>query len=391
MNKVFLDHASTTPVDQSVFNEMKKYFLEEFANPSSIHQGGQNASRAIKIARNKIKEFISADNEQEIIFCSSGTEADNLAVKGVAMALKDKGNHIITSKIEHPAVLESCKFLEKNFDFDISYLDVNENGFIDLAELENSINSDTILISIMMANNEIGTIEPISEIGDIAKKHNVYFHSDAVQAAGKIEIDVNELNVDLLSLSAHKINGPKGIGVLYVKSGTKLTPQMSGGSQENHRRSSTENVPAIVGMGKAIELTQKNLKESKSKLKYLRDKLISGIEKNIDEVKLNGPRHKKRLINNVNFEFKHIDGEAILLNLDLNGIAASSGSACASGAIEPSHVLLATGLKKELAKSSIRFTLGYDTTEEDIDYVIDILPEIIQKLRDMSPELSERF
>ena len=385
MNKIYLDHAATTPVTKDVLTEMKEYFTKEYGNPSSLHQGGQKAARAIKEAREKVSNLIGAEDEQEIIFCSSGTEADNLAIKGVAMALQDKGNHIITSKIEHHAVLNSCKFLEKHYGFDITYLDVNEKGFVDVNEVEEAINSDTILISIMMANNEIGTIEPIKKIGEVAQKHNVYFHTDAVQAAGQMKIDVNDLNVNLLSLSAHKFNGPKGVGALYIQNGIKLIPQISGGAQENHRRASTENVPAIVGMGKAAELAKNNLENKQKKLKKLRNKLISGIEKNIDEVILNGPRGDRRLANNVNFSFRYVEGESILLNLDMNGIAASSGSACASGSLDPSHVLQAIGLSDEIAHGSIRLTLGLNNNKKDVEYIIEILPGIIQKLRNMSP------
>ena len=386
MNNIYMDHAATTPVFPEVVKEMKKYFTKEYGNPSSIHQGGQNAARAVKTSRKKIANFINAEDEQEIIFCSSGTEADNLAIKGIALALKNKGNHIITSKIEHPAVLNSCKYLEKHFDFDITYLDVDSNGFVNPDDVKEAINSDTILISIMMVNNEIGTIEPIKEIGEIAEKNNVYFHTDAVQAAGHLSIDIKELKTNLLTLSAHKFNGPKGVGALYVQKGIKLISQISGGPQENHKRASTENVPGIVGMGKAAELTQNRMKKNNQKLQRLRDNLISGIEKNIDNVFLNGPRKNKRVSNNINFSFKNISGESILINLDMNGVAAASGSACASGSIEPSHVLKAIGLSSDLAESSLRLTLGKNNTEEDINYLIELLPGIIQKMRNMSPK-----
>lgn len=391
MNKIYMDHAATTPVYPEVLEEMKKYFTEEYGNPSSIHKGGQNAVRAIKKSRKKIADFINAENELEIIFCSSGTEADNLAIKGVALALKDKGKHIITSKIEHSAVLRSCEYLEKHHDFNVTYLDVDHNGFVNPKDVKEAINSDTILISIMMVNNEIGTIEPIKKIGEIAEKNNVYFHTDAIQAAGHLELDVNDLKVNLLSLSAHKFNGPKGIGALYIQEGIKLISQMSGGSQENHRRASTENVPAIVGMGKAAEITHKRMKKNNKKLQKLRDKLISGIEKNIDNVFLNGPRKNKRINNNVNFSFKDISGESILINLDMNGVAAASGSACASGTLEPSHVLKAIGLPSELTESSLRLSLGENNSIEDINYIIELLPGVIQKLRSMSPKYNGVF
>ncbi|MGM0438624.1 MAG: cysteine desulfurase family protein [Bacillota bacterium] len=391
MNNIYMDHSATTPVFPEVLAEMDKYFTKEYGNPSSIHQGGQKAARAVKNSRQKLANFINAEDEHEIVFCGSGTEADNLAIKGVALALQNKGSHIITSKIEHPAVLRSCEYLEKHYNFDVTYLDVDLNGFVNPEDVEEAINSDTILISIMMVNNEIGTIEPVKEIGEIAEKNNVYFHTDAIQAPGHLEIDVEELKVNLLSLSAHKFNGPKGVGALYVQKGSKLISQMSGGPQENHRRASTENVPAIVGMGKAIELTQNRLKEENIRLKKLRDSLISGIEKNIDNVYLNGPRKNKRVNNNVNFSFKNVSGESILINLDMSGVAAASGSACASGTIEPSHVLKAIGLSSDLAENSLRLTLGFNNDQKDINYLIELLPGVIQKLRNMSPKYNDKF
>ncbi|HKL76161.1 MAG TPA: cysteine desulfurase family protein [Halanaerobiales bacterium] len=391
MNKIYMDHAATTPVYPEVLEEMNQYFTEEYGNPSSIHQGGQNAVRAIKKSRKKVADFINADNELEITFCGSGTEADNLAIKGVALALKEKGKHIITSKIEHSAVLNSCKYLEKYHDFNITYLDVDHNGFVNPKDVKEAINSDTILISIMMVNNEIGTIEPIKEIGEIAEKNNVFFHSDAVQAPGHLEIDVNKLKVNLLSLSAHKFNGPKGVGALYHQKGIKLISQISGGPQENHKRASTENVPAIVGMGKAAEITKKRMNKNNNKLEKLRDTLISGIEKNIDKVFLNGPRKNKRINNNINFSFKDISGESLLINLDMNGVAAASGSACASGTLEVSHVLKAIDLSPDLAEGSLRLTLGENNSIEDINYIIKLLPGIIQKLRNMSPKYNGKI
>lgn len=385
MNKIYMDHAATTPVSSKVLDAMKPYFTVEYGNPSSPYQAGQEAMNAINKSREKVANLIGADDEHEIIFTGGGTEADNLAIKGVAMALQNKGNHIITTKIEHHAVLHSCEFLERHLGFDVTYLDVDENGFVDPEDVEDAISSDTILITIMMANNEIGTVEPIEKIGEIAKKNDVYFHTDAVQAVGQLSIDVKKLKVDLLSISAHKFKGPKGVGALYIKKGTKLIPQMSGGAQENRRRASTENVPGIIGMGRAAELAVQNIDKKQKRLIELRDMLISGIEKNIDEVILNGPRGEKRLPNNVNFSFRYIEGESILLNLDMNGIAASSGSACTSGSLEASHVLLAIGLSDEIAHGSLRLTLGSKNTEEDVEYIIEILPGIIQKLRDMSP------
>ena len=386
MNNIYMDHAATTPAFPEVLKVMEEYFTEKYGNPSSIHEGGQNAARAIKNSRKKIADFINAEDDQEIVFCSSGTEADNLAIKGVALALKDKGKHIITSKIEHPAVLKSCEYLENHHDFTVTYLDVDKNGFINPKDVKEAINSDTILISIMMVNNEIGTVEPIKEIGKIAERNNVYFHTDAVQAAGHLNIDVSDLKVNLLTLSGHKFNGPKGIGALYVQNGVKLISQISGGPHENHRRASTENVPAIVGMGKAAEITQKKMKKRNKNLKKLRDKLISGIEKNIDNVYLNGPRKENRINNNVNFSFKYVSGESLLINLDMNGVAAASGSACASGTIESSHVLKAIGLSSDLAESSLRLTLGENNGIEDINFLIELLPGVIQKMRNMSPK-----
>jgi cysteine desulfurase len=360
--KIYMDHAATTPVKPEVVSAMEPYFTEYFGNPSSIHYAGQKAARAINEVRENVAELIGADIDREIIFTSGGTEANNLAIKGIAMALKDKGKHIITSKVEHHAVLETCEFLEDDLGFDVTYLPVDANGMVDPLEIKNAITDGTILISIMMANNEIGTIEPIKRIGEIAQKNNVYFHTDGVQAVGHIPVDVNKLNVDLLSLSAHKFNGPKGVGALYVRKGVKLTPQMSGGAQERNRRASTENVSGIVGLGKAAELAGKRMSEERNRLTELRDKLISGIEDNIDEIVLNGPRGEERLPNNVSFCFRHIEGESILLNLDMNGIAASSGSACTSGSLDPSHVLLSLGLSHEIAHGSLRLSLGINNT-----------------------------
>ncbi len=385
MNKIYFDHAATTPVHPEVLSVMKPYFTELYGNPSSVHSTGQEAARAVNKAREKVAELIGANDEREIIFTSGGTEADNLAIKGVAMALKDRGKHIITSSIEHHAVLHTCEFLEKHYDYEVTYLPVDEEGIVNPDDVKKAIKDDTILITIMMANNEIGTIEPVKEIGALAQKHNVYFHTDAVQAAGHIPVDVDKLNVHLLSLSAHKFNGPKGVGALYVRNGVKLIPQMSGGAQERKRRASTENVSGIIGMGKAAELAGEQLQEDKQHLTQLRDKLIREIEANISEVILNGSRGKQRLPGNVNFCFRYIEGESILLNLDMNGVAASSGSACTSGSLEPSHVLLALGLAPEVAHGSLRLSLGYGNTEEEVNYLLEILPGIIQKLRDMSP------
>ncbi len=383
--RYYFDHAATTPLDPEVLQTMKPFFRDKFGNPSSIYQEGQQAERALTEAREKVQHMINAADSREIIFTGSGTEADNLAIKGAAMARKDRGNHIITSKTEHHAVLHTCEFLEKHLDFEVTYLPVDEKGFIDLQELEEAIRSDTILITIMTANNEIGTIQPISRIAEIAEEHDIYFHTDAVQAAGQLEIDVQQSGVDLLSISAHKINGPKGVGALYVKKGTRLLPQMQGGAQERKRRASTENVPGIVGFGEAAELAVKRLTEKRQKLIKFRDKIIDTVLDEISEVRLNGPRGDQRLPNNVSFCFRYIEGESILLNLDMLGIAASSGSACTSGSLDPSHVMLSLGLSHEVAHGSLRISMGYSTTEEEVDYLLEHLPSVIQKLRDMSP------
>lgn len=382
MKRIYLDYAATTPTDPRVVSEMQPYFSEIFGNPSSLHHFGQEAKGAVEIAREKIASLINAKPE-EIVFTSGGTESDNFAIKGVAFANEKNGNHIITSTIEHHAVIEPCKFLEKR-GFLITYVPVDEFGLVNPIDVKNAITDKTILISIMHANNEIGTIEPIEEIGKIAKNKGIYFHADAVQSAGAISIDVNNLNVDLLSMSAHKLYGPKGVGALYVRRGTKMVPFMHGGSQEKNRRGSTENVPGIIGFGKACEIAINEMGEYAKKISHLRDKLISGLMNKISDCVLNGDPIK-RLPNNVNVCLKYIEGESMLLNLDMEGIAASTGSACSSAMLEPSHVLLAIGKPHELAHGSIRFTLGHQTTEKDVDYVLEVFPRIVEKLRKMSP------
>ncbi len=385
MNRIYFDHAATTPVAGEVLAEMEPYFNKKYGNPSSIYKEGQEAARAIEESREKVAKIIGAEDEREIIFTGGGTEADNLAIKGIALALRDRGKHIITSSIEHHAVLHTCQNLEKYNNFDVTYLPVDKNGFINPEDVKNAIRDDTILISIMMANNEIGTIEPVEEIGLIARKNEIYFHTDAVQAVGKIPVDVNKLNIDLLSLSAHKINGPKGVGALYIRKGIKLIPQISGGAQERKWRAGTENVAGIVGLGKAAELAAENREEKSNYIKKLRDKIIKGIRENIDDVILNGPEGDKRLPGNVNVCFNYIEGESILLNLDMNDISASSGSACTSSSLEASHVLLALGIPHEVAHGSLRVSLGANNNEEEVDRFLEILPGIIQKLRKMSP------
>ncbi|MBZ2173705.1 cysteine desulfurase NifS [Schnuerera sp. xch1] len=377
-----MDNSATTPVKQEVLDEMLPYFNIKYGNPSSIYSLGSQSKNAVEISREKIAKVLNAKTK-EIFFTAGGSESDNWALKGVAFANKDKGNHIITSKIEHHGILHTCEYLKKQ-GFDITYLDVDEYGLIDLDQLKEAITDKTILISIMFANNEIGTIQPIEEVSRIAKEKGVYFHTDAVQAVGHIEIDVNELNIDLLSMSAHKFYGPKGIGALYIRQGVKIDPLISGGAQEGNRRAGTENLPSIVGMAKAIELAYENLNENNARLIKLRDKLIDKILKNIDYVRLNG-HPINRLPGNVNVCFEFIEGESLLLSLDMEGIAASSGSACTSGSLEPSHVLLAIGLPHEIAHGSLRLSLGDFNTEEEVDFVVEKLIEIVARLRAMSP------
>ena len=382
MKRTYLDHAATTPVHPEVVDAMLPYLMECFGNPSSIYSSGQEASEAVEEYRGKIAQLIGASSE-EIVFTSGGTEADNHAIKGVAYAHEPKGNHIITSSIEHDAVLKTCIFLEKH-GFQVTYVPVDEHGLVDPDEIKKAITDKTILISVMLANNEIGTIEPIGEIGKIARDTGIHLHTDAVQAAGHIPINVTELNVDLLSMSAHKLYGPKGVGALYIRKGTKLTSLMHGGGQERNRRASTENVSGIVGFGKAAEIAQREMMEGVERIAGLRDRLIRGLLENIGDVCLNG-HPTKRLPNNVNMSIRYVEGESMVLNLDLEGIAASTGSACSSGNLDPSHVLLAIGLSHELAHGSLRFTLGRETTEADIDRVLEVLPQIVAKLRAMSP------
>ncbi|WP_459837674.1 cysteine desulfurase NifS [Halanaerobaculum tunisiense] len=379
-----MDNAATTKTDPSVLEAMEPYFGKMYGNPSSFHSFGREARNAITEARDSVADLIGADKSKEVIFTSGGTEADNYAIKGVAETLSDTGKHIITSSIEHHAVLHACEYLEEERGFEVTYLPVDEEGLVDPQDVKDAIREDTILITIMLANNEMGTIQPISEIGAIAKQEDVTFHADAVQAVGNIPVDVNDLNVDLLSLSGHKFYGPKGIGALYIRQGTKINKFLHGGAQERNRRATTENVHGIVGIGKAAELAKEELEEKQDKLIALRDKLITGIEERIDYVKLNGHR-TQRLPNNVNFSIQYIEGESILMRLDLEGIAASSGSACTSGSLDPSHVLLAMGLSHEVAHGSLRLSLGKYNTEEEVDEVLETLPKVVADLRAMSP------
>ena len=382
MKRIYLDYAATTPTHPDVVKAMLPYFTEAFGNPSSIYSYGQEAKGAIEEARVKVASLISARGE-EIVFTSGGTEADNFAIKGVAFANERKGNHIITSPIEHHAVTETCSFLKRR-GFRITYLPVDGYGMVDPDDVRKAITDKTILISVMRANNEMGTIEPIAEIARIAKEAGVYFHTDAVQAVGHIPVDVNELGVDLLSMSAHKLYGPKGVGALYIRKGTKLTPFMHGGEQERRRRASTENVPGTVGFGKAAELARQEMSKEAERLTSLRDRLVKGLLGRIDHTHLNG-HPIIRLPNNVNVSVDFVEGESMLLTLDLEGICASTGSACSSSSLEPSHMLLAIGLSHEQAHGSLRFSLGKWTTEEDIERVLDVLPGVVAKLRAMSP------
>ena len=384
MRRIYLDYAATTPTHPEVVKTMLPYFSEVSGNPSSIYSYGQEAKGAIEEARGKVADLIRAQSE-EIVFTSGGTEADNFAIKGVAYANELKGNHIITSSIEHHAVIETCKFLERR-GFRVTYLPVDEYGLVDPDDVRRAITGKTILISVMHANNEIGTIEPIAEIGRIAREAGIYFHTDAVQAVGHIPVNADELGAALLSMSAHKLYGPKGVGALYIRKGTKLIPFMHGGEQERRRRASTENVPGIVGFGKAVELAQQEMSEEAGRLAYLRDQLIKGLLEQIDHTRLNG-HPLNRLPNNVNISVDFVEGESMLLNLDLEGICASTGSACSSSSLEPSHVLLALRLSPEQAHGSLRFSLGKWTTEEEIGRVLEVLPKIVAKLRAMSPLL----
>ncbi len=387
MERIYLDYAATTPTHPKVVKAMLPYFTDAFGNPSSIYSYGQEAKGAIEGARIKVASLISARDE-EIVFTSGGTEADNFALKEVAYANESKGNHVITSSIEHHAVIETCKFLERR-GFKVTYLSVDGDGLVDPDDVRKAITDKTTLISMMHANNEMGTIEPIAEIGKIAKEAGIYFHTDAVQAVGHIPVNVDELGVDLLSMSAHKLYGPKGVGALYIRKGTKLTSFMHGGEQERRRRASTENVPGIVGFGKAAELARQEMGEEAERLTCLRDRLVKGLLERIDHTRLNG-HPIMRLPNNVNVSVDFVEGESMLLNLDLEGICASTGSACSSSSLEPSHMLLAMGLSHEQAHGSLRFSLGKWTTEEEIERVLDVLPSIIAKLRAMSPLLKSQ-
>lgn len=379
---IYLDNAATTRTAPEVVDAMLPYFTENYGNPSSIYGFASANKEVIARQRETIADVLGA-KANEIYFTAGGTESDNWALTATAEAYGAKGKHIITSRIEHHAVLHTCAYLEKR-GYEVTYLDVDENGLVDPRKVEEAIRPDTILISIMAANNEIGTIQPIREIGEIAHAHGVLFHTDAVQAFAQIPINVDECHIDMLSASGHKLNGPKGIGLLYIRKGVKIRSFIHGGAQERKRRAGTENVPGIVGLGKAVELAAATMEERAAKETELRDYAISRIEKEIPYCRLNGDR-VKRLPNNINFSFRFIEGESMLIKLDFKGICASSGSACTSGSLDPSHVLLAIGLPHEIAHGSLRMTLGADTTKEDIDYTVDCLKEIVEEIRSMSP------
>ncbi len=387
MRRVYLDHNATTAVHPEVLAAMMPFFGEHFGNPSSVHWAGREVKKYLDEARERVADLIHA-SPQEVIFTGGGTESDNMAIKGVAFALQDKGRHIITTRVEHHAVLHTCKFLE-NMGFEVTYLPVDGDGLINLEELRRAIRQDTTLITIMFANNETGTIFPVQGIGEVAREKGVVFHTDAVQAVGKLPIDLQQLPVDILSLSGHKLYASKGIGGQYIRKGTKLFSLIHGGGQELNRRAGTENIPAIVGLGKACEIAKRDFPQRVAHLQTLRDRLHQGILSRISEVKLNG-HPTLRLPNTLNMSFFYIEGESLLLNMDLEGIAASSGSACTAGSPEPSHVLLAMGVPPEIAQSAIRFSLGWANTAEDIDYVLEVLPESVNRLRSISPLYQKR-
>lgn len=387
MNRIYLDNAATTPVSKKVLDKMLPYFTEHFGNASSIYETGREARKAVDTARRQAAAAINA-KPQEIYFSAGGSESDNWAIKGAAFARRKKGNHIITTSVEHHAVLHTCQWLEGQ-SFEVSYLPVDEYGRVSARQVEEAITDQTILITIMAANNEIGTLMPIKQIAQVAKAHGILMHTDAVQAMGVVPIDVEEWGVDMLSLSAHKFHGPKGVGLLYIRTGVRIDPLISGGAQERGKRAGTENLPAIVGMGEAMEIAAANCEKNAEKLTRLRDDMIKRLQEAIPDIRLNG-HPTDRLPGNVNISVRYIEGEALLLRLDLAGIAASSGSACTSGSLDPSHVLLAIGLPHEIAHGSLRFSLSEDSTQADVDEVVRVLPAIVKTLRDMSPIFPEK-
>jgi len=382
LKKIYMDHNATTPVHPEVFEEMLPFLKDEWGNPSSIHWAARAPRKAIDDAREKVCAFLNC-SPVEVIFTSCGSESDNLAIKGVALAKKSKGNHIITTRVEHPAVLNTCKYLEKE-GFDVTYLDVDSEGLLSLDRLREAITPKSILITIMYVNNETGVIFPIGDIGKIAKERDITFHTDAVQAAGKLPLDVKSLNCDLLSISGHKLYAPKGVGALYAKRGVRLVPLIHGGHHERNRRGGTENVAGIAGLGRAVEVAARDMEKENERLKKLRDRLHKGLVERVPHVKLNG-HPEKRVANTLNISFEFVEGESLLLNLDMLGVAASSGSACTSGSLEPSHVLLALGLTPEVSHGSVRFSMGKSNTEEDIDYILEKMPPIVERMRSMSP------
>ena len=383
MRQIYLDHNATTPVRKEVLEAMMPYFSDEYGNASSVHSKGQIARKAVEASREVVARAVGTE-PVDIIFTSGGTESDNFAIKGIAIANLAKGRHIITSGIEHLAVLESCEFVEEELGFEVTRLPVDKHGVVDMNKLEDSIRKDTVLISIMFANNETGTIQPIKEIGKIAKKNGIYFHTDAVQALGKEPVDVEGLGVDLCSFSAHKLNGPKGAGALYIRKGVKILPYQTGGHHERRLRAGTLNVPGIVGFAKAVEIAVKDMKKINKHLKKLTDKFLVGLKKELNEIYLNGhPEH--RLSNTLNISFRYIEGESLILNFDMKGIFASTGSACTSGSLEPSHVLTAMGVPPDISQGSIRFSFGYENTEKDVEYCLAEIPPIVKRLREMSP------
>ncbi len=383
MRKVYMDHAAGMSVDPRVFESMKPYFTENYGNPSSSHSFGANARNVLMESREKVARLIGAEKPEEVIFTSGGTDSNNLAIKGVAYRNKEKGNHIITTTIEHMSVLNICKYLQKQ-GFEITYMPVDKQGMVDPEKLKDEITDKTVLISVMYANSEIGTIQPIRGIGKIARENQIYFHVDAVAAAGKVPINVKEENIDLMSISSNDMYGPKGMGALYIKSGVKIQPIIQGGGQEGGLRSGTENIPGIVGMSKAAELAREEMADEGRRLSKLRDKLINGVRDTIERSYLNG-HPTKRLPNNANLRFSYIEGESLILDLDMLGVQVSSGSACTSKTLEPSHVLLAIGLAHEEAHGSLVFTMGRQNSEEDVDYVLEVLPGVVKRLREMSP------
>ena len=385
---IYMDHAATTPMHPRVLEAMMPYFTERFGNPSSIYSLAQESHKAVEEAREQVARVLGC-RPTEVMFTSGGSESDNTAIKGVTFAAKQWGNHIITSSVEHHAVLHTCQYMEK-FGFEVTYLPVDRFGMVDLGELERAITDQTILVSIMLANNEVGTVQPIAEISKLLKekskgsRRSIAFHTDAVQGAGALDINVDRLGVDLLSLSSHKFYGPKGMGVLYIRRGTPFVPQQAGGSQERYRRAGTENVPGIVGTGAALEMAAQSMESSSAHSRRLRDRLLTEIPRLIPRTHING-HPTERLPNNANFSFEFVEGESILLGLDLAGVAASSGSACTSASLEPSHVLTAMGVPTEIAHGSLRLTLGADNSDEDVDYVLSALPKIVERLRALSP------